>query len=297
MNMRITNRMMVDLAVSRMNTRLGQFERSQRDLATGRRIHVASDDVAGMNTALGMRASLAANSQAQRNAEDGMLWTELADSRMGTMIEQLQRVRELAVLGGNGTSNAIEMEAMAVEVAETRESFQSLANAKINGRPLFAGFQSGDAVAKVAGTWTYQGDSGAVTRRVSETDVVRVNVTGDEILGFNAGDDIFTMLDNLETSLRTQDSAGMQTALNAVDRAMDRILSARATVGAASNRIEKAMFRAQTDEVSLRTALSETEDTDMARAVMELQIQETAYQAAQSALAKSLQPSLAQFLR
>ena len=49
--------------------------------------------------------------------------------------------------------------------------------------------------------------------------------------------------------------------------------------------------------MSLRTALSETEDTDMASAVMELQIQETACQAAQSALAKSLQPSLAQFLR
>ena len=30
MNMRITNRMMVDLAVQRMNTRIGEFERSPR---------------------------------------------------------------------------------------------------------------------------------------------------------------------------------------------------------------------------------------------------------------------------
>ncbi|MDH5521410.1 MAG: flagellin, partial [Acidimicrobiia bacterium] len=66
---------------------------------------------------------------------------------------------------------------------------------------------------------------------------------------------------------------------------------------AAANRIEKALFRAQSDEVAFRTTLSETEDTDMAKAIMELQIQETAYQAAQSALAKSLQPSLASFLR
>jgi flagellar hook-associated protein 3 FlgL len=249
-----------------------------------------------MNTALGLRATLAANAQAQRNADDGMLWTEMADSRMGTMVEQLQRIRELAILGNNGTANQVEMNAMAEEVAETNESLQAIANARINGRPLFAGFSPTDAVGKVAGVWTYQGDTGAVTRRVSESDLVQVNVTGDEVFGFNAGEDVFTMLDDLEAALRAGDSAALGSAVDQVDRAMDRILGARANIGAASNRIEKAIFRAQTDEVSLRTALSETEDTDMAKAVMELQIQETAYQAAQSALAKSLQPSLAQFL-
>ena len=35
----------------------------------------------------------------------------------------------------------------------------------------------------------------------------------------------------------------------------------------------------------------------MAEAIMELRIQEVSYQAAQGALAKALQPSLAQFLR
>jgi flagellar hook-associated protein 3 FlgL len=297
MNMRITNRMMVDLAVQRMNTRLGQFERSQRDLATGRRIHVASDDVAGMNAAIGLRASLAANAQAQRNADDGLMWTELADSRIGTMVDQLQRVRELVIAGGNSTANAVELGAMGVEVAETTESFQSLANAKLSGRPLFAGFHGGDAVAKVAGTWTYQGDTGEVTRRVSETDVVKVNVTGDEVFGFNAGEDIFTLLETVQAQLNSGDKAGLQTSLEGIDRSLDRLLTARATVGASANRIEKAMFRAQADDVSLRTSLSETEDTDMAKAIMELQLQETAYQAAQAALSKSLQPSLASFLR
>jgi flagellar hook-associated protein 3 FlgL len=297
MNMRVTNRMMVDLAVQRMNTRIGQFERSQRDLATGRRIHVASDDVAGMNQALGLRSTLAANAQAQRNADDGMLWTEIADSRMGTMVEQLQRVRELAILGRNGTSGAVERDAIAVEISEIRESLQSLANAKVNGRPLFAGFGATDAVAKVGGSWAYQGDSGQVTRRVSETDVVQVNVTGDDMLGFTAGEDVFTILDDLEAALVANDGTGIQAGIEEVDRAMNRILSSRATLGAAANRIEKAIFRAQADDVSIRTALSETEDTDMARAIMELQIQETAYQAAQSALAKAIQPSLAQFLR
>jgi flagellar hook-associated protein 3 FlgL len=297
MTIRVTNRTMVDQAVARMSARLGQFERAQRDLATGRRIHVASDDVAGMNTALNLRASIAATGQAQRNGQDGLMWTELADSRLGTMVDQLQRVRELVISANNGTANTVEMASMAVEVGETAGSLQALANAKIQGRPLFGGYAGGDTVALVAGTWTYQGDTGAVTRRVSETDVVTVNVTGDEVFGFNAGEDVFTLLGDLETALAAGDRSGLPTTLAAIDRTLDRLLNARATVGAAANRIEKAMFRAQADEVNLRTTLSETEDTDMAKAIMELQIQEVAYQAAQGALSKALQPSLASFLR
>jgi flagellar hook-associated protein 3 FlgL len=127
--------------------------------------------------------------------------------------------------------------------------------------------------------------------------VVRVNVTGNEVFGFDAGEDVFTMLETIEANVASGDPSAMGTSLGAIDRAMERLNGARAAVGAAANRIEKAMFRAQADEVNLRTTLSETEDTDMAKAVMELQIQEVAYQAAQAALARSLQPSLAQFLR
>src|SRR5690606_35634055 len=120
--------------------RMEQFERSQRDLATGRRIHVPSDDVGGMNIAMNVRSSIAANTQAQRNAQDGLMWTELADSRMGTMVEQLQRVRELTILASNGTSNGSERAAMAVEIAEITSSLESLGNARLQGRPLFGGF-------------------------------------------------------------------------------------------------------------------------------------------------------------
>jgi flagellar hook-associated protein 3 FlgL len=124
-----------------------------------------------------------------------------------------------------------------------------------------------------------------------------VNVTGDDAFGFNDGEDVFSLLETVQSQVSTGDKAGLASSIDAVDRAMNRLLNARAGVGAAANRIDQARLRAQADEVSLRTSLSEVEDTDMAKGVMELQLQETAYQAAQAALAKSLQPSLASFLR
>ena len=297
MTMRVTNRMMVQSAVRRMSDRLAAFERTQKTLATGKRINTASDDVAGMNRALAVRASLAATAQAKRNAEDGAMWVELADARLGSVVDGLQRVRELAVTARNSTANADELDAIANEVAELREMFLSAANSRHRGRPLFSGFSGSDAVASVGGTWTYQGDTGAITRRLSDSDVVTINVTGDEVFGFADGEDLFTVLDDFEAKLRAGDQANIGASIDALDRAMGRVLEARSRLGAAGSRIEAARFRADTEEVNLRTQLSAVEDTDIAGAVMELQMQEVAYQAAQGALAKALQPSLAAFLR
>ncbi len=149
----------------------------------------------------------------------------------------------------------------------------------------------------MSGTWTYQGDTGPVNRRIAENEVVQVNMTGDEVFGFAAGQDVFTMLDQIVSQVNGGDTAGLRASIDAVDGALDRVLVARGRLGATANRIEQALFRQQADEVNLRSVLSETEDVDMATAIMELQLQQASYQAAQGALARSIQPSLAQFLR
>ncbi len=297
MNIRITSRMLSDQATARLNERLNAFQTAQNDLATGKRIHVASDDVIGMNSVLSLKSALAANAQAQRNAQDGLTWTELADSRLDTLVNQLQRVRELTVEAGNPTTSPTGLAGIAKEVTEILESFEALANSRHQGRPLFAGYSGADPVTESGGTWSYTGGTGDIRRRVSETDEVVVNVTGDEIFGFDAGENVFQLLSDIATDIGSGNRAAVGAALSGLDRAMDRLLAGRATLGAAANRIEKAIFRNQADEVNLRTQLSTTEDVDIAEAIMELQIQEVSYQAAQGALAKSLQSSLATFLR
>jgi flagellar hook-associated protein 3 FlgL len=50
-------------------------------------------------------------------------------------------------------------------------------------------------------------------------------------------------------------------------------------------------------ELSLQDSLSQVENVDMARAMVDLQMNEVAYQAALGATARVLQPSLLDFLR
>ena len=64
-----------------------------------------------------------------------------------------------------------------------------------------------------------------------------------------------------------------------------------------AGRIEAAQTRVTDHILSLRSELGEVEDVDLAEAVMELQLQETAYQAALTAFSYAGQPSLMDFLR
>ena len=297
MAMRVTTRMMSERGVSRMNERLAQLERSQRSLATGRRIHVSSDDVSGMSAALRARAGIAEAKQAQRNAADGLSWIQVAETRLTSATDQLQRANQLILEANNSTTGQAALDAIASELSAIRDSLVGVANSRHQGRFVFGGYSSTTPVEDPGSGWAYGGDNGEVRRRIGEGDTVVVNVTADDVFGFSDGDDVFTMLDGVIADLSAGDRSGLGAAIDSVQAALERVLDGRGVLGAAANRIELAEFRARADELDLKTQLSSVEDTDMAEAIMELQIQEVSYQAAQSALAKTIQPSLAQFLR
>ena len=297
MAMRVTTRMMSELGLGRMNERLAQLERSQRSLSTGRRIHVASDDVSGMAAALSARAGIAEAKQAQRNAADGLSWIRVAETRLTSATDQMQRANELVLAANNSTTSQSGLDAIASELSAIRDSLLSVANSRHQGRFVFGGYSSATPVEDAGSGWAYGGDDGQVRRRVGEGDSVVVNITADDVFGFTAGDDVFSMLDDVIADLQAGDRSNLGSAIGSVQDALDRVLEGRGVLGAAANRIELAEFRARADELDLKTQLSSVEDTDMAEAIMELRIQEVSYQAAQGALAKALQPSLAQFLR
>lgn len=294
--MRVTSEMMVGNSLRRLSTRLERYERSQSQLATGKRIMTPSDDPGGTGRALSLRASKRSREQEARNADDATNLLALADSQLQAAVERLQRARELAVRGASSL-NAGERSALAMEIGAIREELTGVANTRQNGRPLFSGYTDTNAVAKVGGTWTYQGDNEAVTRRVGEQDVVTVNVTAGDIFGFNAGDDVFSMLDQMINDLQAGNSAGLSAAVGRIDVARGRLGDAQARVGANANWVESAQRRTQDSLLAIRGQLAEVEDVDIASAIMELQTQEVAYEATLQALARALPPTLATFLR
>lgn len=298
--MRITSETMVMRSLDRLHTRLQAYERSQSELGTGKKILLPSDDPAGARRGMSLRAALRAREQELRNIGDAVSRLDIADSQLRTVMTRLQRVQELTTRAASQTEPG-ERDAIAMEIREIRDEIAAIANTEHRGQPLFGGFTAGPAAERdVNGVWQFQGGGDEITRRISDSEKVRVNITAAEWLGHDDGDpgnDLLSFLDDLADTVQTGSPAEVGDMLGGLRTATDRIGESLAIVGAATNRVESARDRAQELLLTLRTELSEVEHVDIAEGVMELQMQQVAYEATLQALAKALPPSLVAFLR
>lgn len=296
--MRITSEVMVTRSLDRLHTRLKAYERSQSELATGRRILQPSDDPAGSRRAMALNGGLRAREQELKNISDATGWLEAADSQLQTVLGRLARVRELTVAGASDTNAASERVALAQEIRQITEELVGIANTRHLDRPLFGGFTSGDAATQVAGEWVFAGTGDEVRRRISDTEHVQVNTTAAVWLGSGSGEDnLLGLLEAIADELETGTAAGVGNRIGALTAAANRVGNTLATIGAATNRVESARERADSALLTLRRELSDVQDVDIAAGIMELQVQQVAYEATLQALAKALPPSLVAFLR
>ena len=104
-------------------------------------------------------------------------------------------------------------------------------------------------------------------------------------------------MDKLIAAMEKGDSEAMSDLLQDIDVHMDNISKLRGDVGARMNTVEVIKERADTMNLNFAKLLSETEDTDMGEAVMNLSMREAVYKASLSTGARIIQPTLIDFLR
>ena len=304
-DVRITQRLMTERSLSAMQAGLGRLAKTQEQLTTGRVINRPSDSPTGTNTAMRLREQVTNEAQFSRNIQDGLAWLGRTDSTMSGMITAVQRVRDLTLQGlSTGSIGPQARQALATEVAQIREGLVAQANTTHLGRPLFGGTTGAPAAYQPdptvvpqtePPTYTFVGEPGTeVSRTIAAgVDPVRVNVTGTEAFG-----DLFKIVGDIVTNLQgAPGSAGLETSLKELDGALNGMVTTLADVGSRYARLESAMQTSKDIELHLQASLSAVENVDMARAMVDLQMQEVAYQAALGATARVLQPSLIDFLR
>jgi len=291
---RVTQRLMVERSLTALNTGMGRLARSQEQLSTGRLINRPSDSPTGTNDAMRLRAQIAADTQYTRNASDGLAVLGQTDSTMTTMLANVGRARDLLVQGAStGSSGPDARAALAAELTQVREALIGLANTEHMGRPIFAGTSSSPVAYDATGGFV--GDQFPIDRTVGEGIAVRVNLTGPE--AFTAGaDDLFGVLSTAITRL-TAAPDQLGDSLTRLDAVAGQMRTALADVGTRYGRVERAMSTLTDTTLSNTASLSEVENVDIAKAVVDLQMQEVAYQAALGATARVIQPSLLDFLR
>jgi len=100
--------------VNALNKSKMALDTSLARLSSGSRINSAKDDATGLVSAIGFDSQLRGSLQAQRNANEGVAKAQTADSYLGQITENLQRLREIAVQKG-GTASGGEATALVAE--------------------------------------------------------------------------------------------------------------------------------------------------------------------------------------
>ncbi|MFG1489500.1 hypothetical protein ABMA58_09650, partial [Oceanospirillum sp. HFRX-1_2] len=93
---------------ARMNS---SFEK----LSSGSRINSARDDAAGLQISDRLTTQITGLNQASRNANDGISIAQIAEGALGEVTNNIQRMRQLVVQGGNRTLSTDDREALGQE--------------------------------------------------------------------------------------------------------------------------------------------------------------------------------------
>ena len=301
---RITTSMMTRTVLADLNQVANRVTETQRKLSSGKEINRPSDDPYGSGRSLSLRSELESIKQHSRNVDEALGWQTVTDTALGKIGDMAQHARELVVRGSNGTLDTKARSAIAQEIDQLIAGMKQEANATYDGRYVLAGTDTDvrpyDPSLQATPNDSLAGNTTLQLREIGPGVTLTVNVTGDEVLGGTAGSsgNLLAVLRDVATHLRADDTAALGTTdLKAVTTEIDNLLAVRARVGASMNRLETAKDRLAEFEESATRMLSNVEDADMAKTIIDFNTQQAVYQSALRAGAQVIQPSLLDFLR
>ena len=294
--MRITHGMLSDTSLRNMRNNLNKLESLHNEISTGKRLSRPSDDPSAVARTLTYNTDIDNGESYLRTMDAATTWMNATDDALAEGGNLLQRARELAVQGANGSLTQGDMANIGAEIDHILSQMVVTGNASLRGQRLFAGeLINADPFTPsgAAPGFTYTGDTGTMEREYDLGAYVTINTPGQATMG-----PAITALFNLRNNLNAGNSAAITISdLPAIDAAMDTLMSARAEVGAKTNRLEAAQGRQDLLQVNLKDLRSKTEDSDIVDAISKFSVQETVYKASLEVSGKAIQPSLLDFLR
>ena len=252
---------------------------AMEQLSTGRKISSAADNASGLAISSRMTAQIRGLDQAVSNANDAISMVATAEGALDEVGSMLQRVRELAVQAGTGTTSAKDRTYLNEEYKALMLEIDRIAdNTEWNGRKILNGLAGG-----ASSTVAFQVGSGA-KQTISLSFGNFTNASGK------------TMNSLTPASAMTLSTATIASALNmgskvitAADVAIGAVSTQRATFGAISNRLEHAIDNLTNVSTNTQAARSRILDTDYAAATSELARTQIIQQAGTAMLAQANQ--------
>ena len=270
------------------------LDTSYKRLASGLRINSAKDDAAGLQIADRLTSQINGLKQGNRNAMDGISYTQTAEGAMEEMITMYQRIRTLALQSANGTNSPEDRKAIQQEVSSLCAEIDRISDDTtfggdhiLNGNKTKVDFQVGaNANEKISIDLSNGNTAGGADKGWSVKALVAK-------LGVNSG---------TKTDVTDADFSGTkgtvfdvennpQEVLGCIDQFIAAVDSKRAEFGAVQNRLESTIRNQSNVAENVEAARSRIRDTDFAEETSNMIQQNIIQQAAQAMLSQANQRS------
>lgn len=281
--------------------------------ATGKRLNRPSDDPTAISPVLSARTQIMASDRYIETIESGLDRIDSSEGYLDGMENTLVRLKEISIATVNGAMSQQDLLTYAGEVSQLRQSLIDDANAKIDGKYLFAGFAEKTQPFSINPNYpatepnpvTYNGDNGVVEFEIAPNELIAVNITGSGLMlgdfdndgSTDAGAvDVFALVTSLEEELRLGNTAGIEALMDPLEAAANQLRSQRSLKGNVGRRLEVARDHMEQIKIDMEEFRSRYEDADILETITGLEQQQQSFQAALSVTGKVSELSILDYI-
>ena len=281
----------------------GRLLTAQRQASSGLRMQSVADDPDQVSALLEVKARIAHNSQLKYNL--GRVQTEVnaAESAINTAATLMDRARQIAAEGASSTTTVDTRTQLAGQVKDIITEMFGLTQTQVEGRYVFSGNSDQTApylsvdLTQPNGVGAYQGSN--ATRQVEHPNGSTFSISYTAAQVFDSGGvstSVFQSLTALYNNLQTSNVANLATDADNIGTAANFLDGQQARYGEIQNQVSDAVSAQQKIDTQLQTQLGNTQDADTPSAIVELQKESIAQQAALQAHAALPKTSLFSFI-
>ena len=306
--MQISTNYLFDRASAQMSQLQNDLAKSQAQISTQKQVLNPSDAPDQAASITRLKSVIGRNESYSKALDTIQARLDTESTTLSSASDVLIRIKELAIQANNGTQGNTSRAAIATEMKGLRDQLLSLANSTdTTGNYLFSGsmVKTPAFAANDTGAVSYQGDQTHMNVAVGDQRTIAINRPGSTAFvrvvrtegGVSSGTGFFQSIDDLIKGVTNGNSSIMQRGLTEMDALHQGVVLAQAQSGTDMKVLEQQRAVLDDTKLTLKTALSNVEDLDMAVAITQMQKQMLSLEAAQASFAKVSQLSLFNYIK
>ena len=293
----INTNISASVAQAAMTRNSRELDSAMEKLSTGKKINSAGDNASGLAITTRMTSQIRGLAQGIQNANDAIAMIATADSGLVEIEDMLQRMRELALQSGTGTTSSQDREYLNTEFAHLRGEIDRIANhTQWNGATVLNGNANPDPWNQTGVLFNFDHNKPHWYPQNTNIDGWGGSTTFGNFAVNNSlniagagSDNGMSKLASKVISANTVGSAITlaSSAIGQLDVVLENVQKQRTYFGAVSNKISHLINQKTVERLNMQASRSRILDTDYAATTSELAKRQILQQAGVAMIAQA----------